>query len=561
MLMPEQDQSGTQKHILTVNIEDYFQVGAFSHLIPFDHWERFDARVLRNTAKALELLAETGNRASFFASGWIAHNHPQILRAVVEQGHEIACQGYYQQSIREISPPAFREDVRRSRDAVQAATGRAVSGFRVGRGWIGPDDLWALEILAEEGFRYDASLCPIGRLFARDAQWLTVHRHRVGTQELWEIPVSAQQVWGWAVPFSGGNYIRQLPLYLTRSAARRWVQQCSAPLVMYFHVWELDVDQPSITAAGFIQRIRHYRNLKSMRVRLRGFLEAYRFTSVDAYLGLQVPSVATDVAAPAPAAPSTSPAAAPRETEHELTVIVPCYNEEDSLGYLAKVLTDFSTQTQQRLRLAYVFVDDGSNDGTWTQLQSLFGDRDDCTLLQHAGNLGIAAAILTGAGHAQSDLVAVLDADCTFDPMQLADMLALMNEGVAVVSASPLHGEGASSNVPAWRMGLSKGAAFLYRRLLNHKLTSYTSCFRVYRRHALASIEVYNQGFSGVAEILARLDLSGCRIVEYPATLEVRLLGHSKINTLTTIFEHLMLMTRIGAARWLKIPLPRGYRP
>ena len=149
-----------RRHIVTINVEDYFQVGAFSHLIPFSHWERFDARVKRNTEAALALLARTATTATFFASGWIGENYPGILRSVVDAGHEVACQGYYQQSIRDIAPPAFREDLHRSRKAIEDATGRSVHGFRVGRGRIGPDDLWALDILAEEGFHYDASICP-----------------------------------------------------------------------------------------------------------------------------------------------------------------------------------------------------------------------------------------------------------------------------------------------------------------------------------------------------------------------------------------------------------------
>ena len=117
------------------------------------------------------------------------------------------------------------------------------------------------------------------------------------------------------------------------------------------------------------------------------------------------------------------------------------------------------------------------------------------------------------------------------------------------------------SNVPGWRLALSRGAAFLYRCVLHHQFSSYTSCFRIYRRTAIAELSVYNLGFCGVAEILARLDLAGYRLVECPAELQLRLLGESKINLAKTIVDHVQLIVRLAAARWLKIPLPTGFRP
>lgn len=147
-------------NILTINIEDYYQVGAFSHLIPYREWERFEDRIRRNTDSALELLRDTDTTATFFVSGWIAEKHPEVLRAIASNGHEIASQGYYQQSIRNAPPDVFRDDVRRSKQIIESATEHQVLGFRVGRGWIGPDDLWALDILSREGFIYDSSVCP-----------------------------------------------------------------------------------------------------------------------------------------------------------------------------------------------------------------------------------------------------------------------------------------------------------------------------------------------------------------------------------------------------------------
>ena len=551
-----------RKHILTINVEGYFQVGAFSQLIPFDHWERFDTRIKRNTDAALALLADTENRATFFASGWIGENYPQILRDIIEHGHEVACHGYYHQSIREIPPPAFREDLRRSRQAIEQATGRAILGFRIGRGWIGPDDLWALDVLCEEGFRYDSSLCPIGRQFSKNENRFFLHLHNCAAGDLWEVPASATGKFGWAVPFSGGNYIRQLPAWPIREAVARWVERRRGPLVMYFHVWELDPEQPNISAASWLQHIRHYRNLASMPKRVRYFLERYPFTTISDYLNLGEGSIGEPRPAMADAQPTIPVATTPSfGSQVPLAIVIPCYNEEASLEYLRKTLANFSTASARSLRPQFVFVDDGSSDSTWCKLESLFGTRADCTLIQHGKNEGIAAAILTGIKQATTELVAVVDADCTFDPMQLNKMVPMMTDEVAVVAASPFHSRGTIANVPRWRLLLSKGAAFLYRCVLHHQFSSYTSCFRVYRRSAVSDLAVYKKGFCGVAEILARLDLAGYRLVECPAELEIRLLGRSKINTMKTIIDHLQLILRLAAARWLRVPLPDGYRP
>jgi len=546
-----------RNHIVTVNVEDYFQVGAFRDIIPFQHWERFDTRIQRNTESTLELLEATQNRATFFASGWIGENYGEILRTITEHGHEIACTGYYQQSIRDIPPAAFEQDLQRSRNALEDATGQSVVGFRVGRGRIGPDDLWALDALQDNSFLYDSSICPIGRQFLHE-QWRSrLHQHQAARGEIWEVPPSATRKFGWAIPFSGGNYVRQLPEWPIKEAAARWVEARDAPLVMYFHIWELDSEQPNISAAPLLQRIRHYRNIGKMPGRVRYFLEKYPFTSVREYLDLTVDPVKADrhLAFPAPV-PKVLTAASASTPQTELTIVIPCYNEEASLRYLARTLSQFEEDTCSKLRSYFITVDDGSTDKTWSVLQSLFGSNPEFKLLRHEENQGIASAILTGVREAKTEYVAVIDADCTFDPRQLSDMIDMMEDSVAAVCASPLHPSGSIANVPQWRMALSRGAAFLYRCVLRHKFSSYTSCFRIYRRESLQGMVVHYDGFCGVAEILARLDMQGYALRECAANLEVRVLGESKINLASTIFDHLKLVSRLAMARWLSIPLP-----
>jgi hypothetical protein len=156
---------------------------------------------------------------------------------------------------------------------------------------------------------------------------------------------------------------------------------------------------------------------------------------------------------------------------------------------------------------------------------------------------------LTGLEAAETDVVCSIDCDCTYDPHQLEQLIPLLDNDVDMVTASPYHKDGVVRNVPRWRLFLSRSLSRLYRVVLNHRLATYTSCFRVYRRSALEGFVLREGGFLGVAEMIGRLDLGGGRIVECPAVLEVRLLGHSKMKTMRTIFGHLRLLLRLGYAR------------
>jgi hypothetical protein len=156
---------------------------------------------------------------------------------------------------------------------------------------------------------------------------------------------------------------------------------------------------------------------------------------------------------------------------------------------------------------------------------------------------------LTGLRHAGTEIVCSIDCDCSYDPHDLANMIPLLRDGVALVTASPYHPEGRVHNVPAWRLVLSKSLSRMYRIVLRQPLHTYTSCFRVYRRSVLIGIQPERGGFLGIAELIGRLALSGAEIVEHPATLEVRVLGHSKMKILQTIWGHLGLITSLAWRR------------
>ncbi len=551
--------TSTRHHVLTVGLEDFFQVDAFDRLIEPRQWPRFERRLERSTSRTLELLDAAGARATFFVLGWIADIAPELVRSIAERGHEIASRGYDHRSVASLDPGSFRDDLCRSREAIERAAGVRVLGHRAARLWYHPANLWALDVLAAEGYAYDSSLAPFLRRFAREPWRRHAHPVETASGNIWELPVSTTTVLGQSLPIAGGNYARQLPSRFIDGRIERWMREEAAPFVMYFHVWELDPEQPRV-AAPFLQRVRQYRNLERTREFLSAWLARHKFGSAAEFLGLAQERVGggrevgesrgQDV--PMPSSEFTAHSSqltvhgAPRPS---ITIVVPCFNEEQSLPYLANTLRDLAATLDEQWAVRYVFVDDGSTDTTWATLERIFGDRNDVSLVRHPRNQGIAAAIRTGILRSRTEIVCSIDCDCSYDPLLLRDMIPLLGDGVDLVTASPYHPDGTVRNVPPWRLGLSRSLSRLYRMLLGSPLSTYTSCFRVYRRAVVAECRADRGGFLGIAELLGRIILAGGTVVEYPATLEVRVLGRSKMKILRTIRGHLGLAAVLAGTR------------
>jgi len=558
------EEANTKKHLLTVLLEDYFHVGAFNSIIQRGQWYRFETRFEKNTLKALDLLDSFDIKATFFSLGWIADNNPEIIKEIARRGHEIANRGYYHRSIRQMTPEEFREDLRRSHEAIEKACGKKIVGYRSAEKLSYASDLWALEVLAEEGYAYDTSFLPTSRT-ARQESWRRfAHKHQAGGKEIWEFPYSTAKFGGLIIPIAGGNYFRQIPYTLVKHAVNNWNENYDAPFVMYFHVWELDPEQPRISAASRLARIRHYRKLDKMEWVLKEYFSRYKFVGGAEYLGIGTEGQIQDSrfkiqdssAELQESAIKESSGLNPlvsietsRNQNNPITVVIPCYNEELVLPYLANTLKSVKATLEKDYDLRFIFVDDCSTDKTWESLHDLFGAKPNVKFLRHQVNMGVAAGILTGLRNAETEIVCSMDCDCTYDPHELQNMIPLLTDDVDMVTASPYHPKGGVRNVPAWRLSLSKGASFLYGKVLKQKLHTYTSCFRVYRRSMVKDLNVKENGFLGVAELLGRLDLRGAKIVEHPAMLEVRLFGWSKMKVARTILGHLKLLSRLLAMR------------
>ncbi len=543
-------------HLLTVVLEDYFHVAPLKSVVQNERWYRFERRVEENTHKTLDLLDEFNTKATFFVLGWTAEEMPELIREVVARGHEVASKGYAHRSIRQFEREEFRDDLLRSREALERAANRKVHGYRIAYGWFGPQDLWALDVLAEEGIRYDSSVRPLFRQYAAQPWRLTPHEHQTASGKLWEFPLPSWTVGGWSLPIAGGNYFRQFPHAFMRRRVASWMESVPAPFLMYFHVWELDPDQPRIRAAPLWERVRQYRNLGKMDEIVRHYLANYTFIGIGEHLGLE-PDGPDPEDHPLPMSKWAAPSRAGEticlsngdEPRSSVSVVIPCYNEELILPYLDNTLASVETALGSEYDMRFIFVDDGSLDGTHSSLQQIFGSRQNCTIHRHESNQGVAAAILTGIRAAETEIVCSIDCDCTYDPLQLEKMIPLLADGVDMVTASPYHPEGGVKNVPGWRLFLSKSLSRLYQSVLIHRLATYTSCFRVYRKNSVADLYVREGGFLGVTEMLGRLDLEGGTIVECPAILEVRLLGRSKMKTVRTILGHLRLLAVLGVLR------------
>ena len=289
---------------LSVDVEDYFHVEAFAHCVSPQDWPRFPSRFSANTRRVLELFAQFGCRATFFVLGWVAESDPSLVRDIVKAGHEVGCHSYAHRRVTSLTHHEFREDLRRARCAIEDAGGTEVLGYRAPTFSIGRKSLWALDILAEEGFLYDSSIFPIRHdLYGYPEAPRFPHRRVLSSgRTLIEVPMSTFQLFGRNWPAGGGGYLRILPLSHTRWAIRRIHRVDHQPVIFYLHPWEVDPEQPRIQG-GWKSNFRQYTRLSSMEGNLRSLLAEGQFEPMINLVRRQtsLPVVAATQADPVPA--------------------------------------------------------------------------------------------------------------------------------------------------------------------------------------------------------------------------------------------------------------------
>jgi polysaccharide deacetylase family protein (PEP-CTERM system associated) len=289
-------------HHFTVDVEEHFQVLALEPVVPRERWDSLESRVARNVAVLVELLAARGHRGTFFILGWLAERHPEVVRAIHGAGHEVASHGWDHRRVTLQTPEEFRTSVRDTKRALEDLTGAPVMGFRAPNFSITAGREWALDILIEEGYRYDSSLFPVTRpgygysAGRRDPHWLDRPSGRIA-----EVPPATLRVLGANLPAAGGGYFRLLPYALARSALRE-AERRGVPGTFYIHPWEIDPDQPRFEVP-LATRVRHYGGLERTIPRLKRLLSEFSFTSIAPRFGLPEDGAHARVPASAAGAP------------------------------------------------------------------------------------------------------------------------------------------------------------------------------------------------------------------------------------------------------------------
>lgn len=268
------------RNALSVDVEDWFQVGAFETVIDRDDWSALDRRVEANTDTCLAMFDRAGVKATFFTLGWVAERHPALIRRIVEQGHELASHGWDHARVFSMTPDAFRADLARTRTCLEDIAGVAVQGYRAPSFSIDKRTPWAHEILADAGYAYSSSVAPV----VHDHYgWPEAPRFAftpVTGSRFVELPVTTARLAGRTLAAGGGGFFRLLPYAFSRWAVRQ-VNRASQPAIIYFHPWEIDPGQPRVARAPLRSKLRHYTNLSRMAPKLETLIHDFAWGRID----------------------------------------------------------------------------------------------------------------------------------------------------------------------------------------------------------------------------------------------------------------------------------------
>ncbi|WP_299192821.1 XrtA system polysaccharide deacetylase [uncultured Erythrobacter sp.] len=266
---------------LSVDVEDWFQVGAFENVIERGDWDSIATRVEDNVSRILDLFAEAGVSGTFFTLGWVAERHPALIRRIAEAGHEVASHGYDHARVFTFDRKSFAADIKRARKILEDCTGQRVTGYRAPSFSIDQRTPWAFEELAAGEYAYSSSVAPV----AHDHYgWPDAPRFAfrpISGSQLVEIPVTTALLGGRRVAAGGGGFFRVLPYAFSRWAIRQVNRDEGRPAVFYFHPWEVDPGQPRVANAPLRSKFRHYTGLEKMAGKLHDLVHEFRWGRMD----------------------------------------------------------------------------------------------------------------------------------------------------------------------------------------------------------------------------------------------------------------------------------------
>lgn len=232
-------------------------------------------RMVRCTKWILAALAEFQAKATFFVVGEIAESYPHLIRLIVKNGHELASHSHQHFRVHRFTPQEFKDDLLRSKHALEDAGGVEVVGFRAPTFSVVSQTAWAIDVLQECGFQYDSSIFPVkhDRYGVPDAPRHPFLVHGKSAKML-ELPPVTLKVGNYNLPAAGGGYFRLFPPAIMRSAIRQSLKDPHGLPVLYFHPWEFDLDQPKLPLKT-LSRFRTYVGISRSRSRLRQLLKEF----------------------------------------------------------------------------------------------------------------------------------------------------------------------------------------------------------------------------------------------------------------------------------------------
>ena len=270
------------RNALSVDVEDWFQVGAFETVIDRKDWDLLECRVERNTDAVLALFDDAGIKGTFFTLGWVADRYPALMRRIIDAGHEIASHGYAHERVFTLTPAQFAADIERTRKLIEDTSGASVTGYRAPSFSIDQRTPWAHEILAEQGYTYSSSVAPVKHDHYGWADAPRFAFRPVAGSDFLEVPVTTAQLGSKRLAAGGGGFFRLLPYAFSKWAIRQVNEDAQRPAIIYFHPWEIDPDQPRVANAPIKSRLRHYTKLDVMAEKLRRLPQDFQWERLDA---------------------------------------------------------------------------------------------------------------------------------------------------------------------------------------------------------------------------------------------------------------------------------------
>lgn len=266
---------------MTVDVEDYFQVSAFEKHICKSQWDNLQHRVKDNTFRILDIFAQHHVKATFFTLGWVAERYPEIVKRIVSEGHELASHGYEHIRVSEQTPDQFRADIRKSKQILEDIGGQTIVGYRAASYSIGANNLWALQVLEDEGHLYSSSIYPVKHDLYGMPSAPRFMFHPENTSSLLEIPITTLNILNKNIPCGGGGFFRLYPYVLSKMAYKYLNAVENQPGIFYFHPWEIDPDQPRQQNLPLKSRFRHYLNLNRVENRLNNLLNDFAWDTMQ----------------------------------------------------------------------------------------------------------------------------------------------------------------------------------------------------------------------------------------------------------------------------------------